>query len=324
MHRPTRRGARSGAAITADAARQPRAQRRDRAARRLVRGQRAAKASGRTAARRGPARDDIPLERFASRCTAAALAALPRALPAPATAGEMRADIRSARPGCAGAAGGFALLSRELVDVARASYTARRDIGTVDGLFHEEKGGRSMDTILQDIRYRARARCGGSPASPRSPSVTMGLGIGASTAVFTVVNGVLLRPLASGRPRSARDRLVHGGRDAFVAWPLAAELPATSRPKAARSPASAAFAPATAESHGPRANLSASRAQTSRGISSRVLGDVHVRHGRAFLAADARGGASGVVILSDRLWRRQFGGQRGHRRIDDAAWTASP
>lgn len=60
-----------------------------------------------------------------------------------------------------------------------------------------------MDSIVQDIRYAVRQ------FSTRSGFavivvLVLGLGIGATTAVFSVVNGVLLKPLPYAEP----DRLV--------------------------------------------------------------------------------------------------------------------
>src|SRR5512143_1142070 len=56
-----------------------------------------------------------------------------------------------------------------------------------------------MDTLLQDLRFALRS-FRRAPAFPLAAIATLALGIGATTAIFTTLNAVLLKPLPYPRP----------------------------------------------------------------------------------------------------------------------------
>ena len=138
--------------------------------------------------------------------------------------------------------------------------------------------------------------------------LTLGLGIGATTAIFTLVNGVLLKPLPYPDP-GALTRIVH--RISGLEQPYFSDaIFLTYRDNAQ------AFADVGVWSPGETATITGSGAPeevraliASRGLLT-TLG-IAPEHGRVFSAAEDAPGARDVVMLSSGYWRRRFGGDGG-------------
>jgi predicted permease len=168
-----------------------------------------------------------------------------------------------------------------------------------------------MDQLLNDLRLAARSLA-------RTPGFTLGaglvlaLGIGANAAIFSLVDAVLFRPLPVERPDElvrvyAREATSFAGSDGISnsSYPVFEDY----RDHATSFAALAAYADALpvhlAKDSGRPERLTAG---VVTGRYFEVLG-VRAQAGRLLGAADdGAPGREPVVVLSDRLWRRLFGG----------------
>ena len=153
-----------------------------------------------------------------------------------------------------------------------------------------------MPSFLSDIRFAARMLT----RAPRFTAVAvfvLALGIGVNTTVFTVINAVLLRPLAYVQHP---ERLVWMTR--VVSYPAFLEF----RERNTSFSAFTAFLGATfiVGPVGGNDSPELTRGQYVTGEYFETLG-VPAALGRTLAAEDA-GGAKPVAVISDRLWQRQF------------------
>jgi len=191
---------------------------------------------------------------------------------------------------------------------AAARREALRVFGALDGVKDDVRDkwlSRFFEVAVQDIRYGFRS-LRRNPGFALVIIVTMALGIGANTAIFSVVNGVLLRPL----PYKDGDKLVvlhQGLGDALGPNDQGFSPKEMDDYRQARSLSD------VVEFHNMFFNLlgRAEPERVSTGVVSAnyfdVLG-VKPIHGRTFVASDDAPGAPAVLVLSNGYWERSFGG----------------
>jgi putative ABC transport system permease protein len=178
------------------------------------------------------------------------------------------------------------------------------NVGSIKDLAYEVRGGGFMETLWQDLRYSGRVLLK-HPGFTLIAVLTLGLGIGANTAIFSIVNAVLLRPL----PYQAPEQLVMLGEFVprggvsypnFVDWRAQSKM--LDSVSAVRSNESYNFT-GTGEPERLQGRL------VSAGFFS-LLGTKPLV-GRDFLAEDDHPGATPAVILSHAFWNRRFASDPG-------------
>ncbi len=162
-----------------------------------------------------------------------------------------------------------------------------------------------LDALKQDLRYALR-QLRSHPGFTAVVLLTLGLGIGANTAMFSVVDAVLLRPLPY--PEASRLVLLQGHKEGI--GNEAASVPDFLDWKAQ----SRSFSGMTAFA-GASLNLAGSEGRPpERLIAARVTSDffrtlgVGPSPGRGFTPEEDRAGAGKVVVLGRSLWKDRFGG----------------
>ena len=161
-----------------------------------------------------------------------------------------------------------------------------------------------MDNLLQDVRYGLRT-LSRQPGFAATAILTLALGIGATTAIFSVVNAVVLRPMPFDQP----DRVMvvtntntrTGTRNTTISGPDFVDWRAQNR-----SFDVLAYFTGSGETSVTVNNVSdyTTVARVSSGY-FRVFGAA-AKAGRLFTPEEEQPGNADVVVISDAYWRRQF------------------
>jgi putative ABC transport system permease protein len=187
---------------------------------------------------------------------------------------------------------------------------ARLELGGIEQVkqqVREVLPGAFMDSRLQDLRYAARM-LRKSPGFSIVAILTLALGMGATTAIFSVMNAVLLNPLPIRDPN--RVVVLH---DQLPMFDVARTKvsPLQFREFSERTElfeSSAAWKPASLTLTGKGQAFRLQAIQTSYGLFA-LLG-IDPLLGRVFTGFDDTFGNPHVAILSEKLWRRQFNRDR--------------
>src|SRR5690348_10885734 len=158
----------------------------------------------------------------------------------------------------------------------------------------------SMDSILQDFRYAFR-RLLHAPGFTITAVLTLAIGIGAVTSVFSLVDGVLLRSL----PFPASERLMSvfaGGTAPLGLYEVAADTKGTVEAAAAMNQM-----PRILGGRGPAAWVQAP--SVTAGFFPLLGARAYL--GRLLVPDEDRPGSAAVAVLSHAFWIKQFGGDPG-------------
>src|SRR5262245_44820973 len=179
-------------------------------------------------------------------------------------------------------------------------------LGSVESMkevYRDQRGLPVLEILWRDVRYGARV-LRKNPGFTAVAVLTLALGIGANTAVFSVINATLLRPFPYENPERLiilQQRNADGGlQDA--SYPNFADWRSQST----------SFDSMAAQREGESFNFSgAGEPERLQGqiVSSNFFQTLGIRpyRGRDFVAEDDRPGAEPVTILSYGFWQRRFG-----------------
>jgi putative ABC transport system permease protein len=215
--------------------------------------------------------------------------------------------------------------TQELIEQGMSADEALReaqrqfgDIAAIEAECRDERRARTRERgrrewwrgLTMDLRYALRS-LRTNAGFTLAAVLTLGLGIGAAAAVFTVVDGVLLRPLPYTNPsRLAMLWISSAASQGGGELPLSSGLYIEARDAVKGLSTMAAFRSwpfvLSGESNTEPEQIAGARTEPT------LFTAVGVRPvlGRVFTPDEARPGANRVVLISYALWQRRFGGAR--------------
>lgn len=203
------------------------------------------------------------------------------------------------------------MLTRELQAQGHSPSEARRlasvtlgNRAATEEAVRDARGNRTLEDAVRDIRFAARQLIA-RPAFSASVLVTLALGVGATTAIISVADHVLLRPA----PFESPDQLVmmwgtdtaSGTTREPQSWPDLVDL-------RAQSTTLAGVAGVIASQGNVRIQQGDPQRRTVAAVTSNYLSLVGIRpiSGRSFDEADDAPGGAPIAAISESLWRTAF------------------
>jgi len=182
-----------------------------------------------------------------------------------------------------------------------ARYAALRQFGWVESIketCRDQRGVRWLENLIQDLRFAAR-QLRKNPGFTAVAVLTLALGIGANTAVFSVIERVLIRPLPYRSPHQLV--MIRGKASVSISPPNFLDYQAQNH-------VFEAMATFNAGSRTLTENAEPERIRTGLVTAGffEILGIKPIL-GRTFLSGESEEGRNNVVVLSHSLWRRRFG-----------------
>jgi len=215
-------------------------------------------------------------------------------------------------------AGHIALQTAENIRDGLSPAEARRQallkFGAVESMtedYRAERGMLFIETLLQDIRFAFRM-LRKSPGFTAVAILTLALGIGANTAIFSAVNGILLKPL----PYPSFSRLIEissekvSGSAGSALGMITGVAPASARDIEKQCPAFEGLATYNFGQSYALTGQSAPELLSGTVVSGNFFTFLGVRPlvGRPILPSDTKAGNDRVVVLSYRAWKDFLGG----------------